>query len=103
VSVAPAICDDFGCGDYNQNGTVDAADYVVWRKTLGQSGPDLAADGNSNELVEAADYYVWRKHFGRVAIGAAAQTPLPEPSAFLLFAIAGLLRRCIVGRHRTIP
>ena len=26
-------------GDYNHNGTVDAADYVVWRKG------DLAADG----------------------------------------------------------
>ena len=25
-------------GDYNQNGTVDAADYVVWRKTLGTGG-----------------------------------------------------------------
>ena len=25
-------------GDYNRNGTVDAADYVVWRKTLGTTG-----------------------------------------------------------------
>ena len=26
-------------GDYNRNGVTDAADYVVWRKTLGQTGP----------------------------------------------------------------
>jgi len=25
------------CRDYNRNGIVDAADYIVWRKTLGQS------------------------------------------------------------------
>jgi hypothetical protein len=25
-------------GDYNGDGTVDAADYVVWRKTLGTTG-----------------------------------------------------------------
>ena len=35
-------------GDYNQNGFVDAADYVVWRDTLGQMGAGLAADGNNN-------------------------------------------------------
>ena len=28
-------------GDYNRNGNVDAADYVVWRKTLGQAGTGL--------------------------------------------------------------
>ena len=28
-------------GDYNGNGVVDAADYVVWRKTLGSSVPNF--------------------------------------------------------------
>ena len=35
-------------GDYNKNGIVDAADYVVYRKTLGQTGAGLPADGNGN-------------------------------------------------------
>ena len=26
-------------GDYNNNGLIDAADYVVWRQTLGQTAP----------------------------------------------------------------
>ena len=26
-------------GDYNGNGVVDAADYTVWRDSLGQTGP----------------------------------------------------------------
>ncbi len=43
-------------GDYNQNGFVDAADYVVWRNTLGQIGAGLAADGNNNGTIDAADY-----------------------------------------------
>jgi hypothetical protein len=29
-------------GDYNHNGIVDAADYTVWRDTLGQTGAGLA-------------------------------------------------------------
>ena len=39
-------------GDYNQNGIVDAADYALWRDTLGEMGMDLAADGNENGQVD---------------------------------------------------
>ena len=42
-------------GDYNNDGTVDAADYVVWRDTLG-STTDLRADGNPNLVIDANDY-----------------------------------------------
>ena len=43
-------------GDYNLNGVVDAADYVVWRQTLGQRGVGLAADGNNNNGVDSGDF-----------------------------------------------
>jgi hypothetical protein len=58
-------------GDYNKNGVVDAADYVVWRETLSQMGPNLAADGNANNQVDPGDYEVWRANFG--AVGAASR------------------------------
>jgi hypothetical protein len=55
-------------GDYNGNGTVDAADYVVWRKTLG-SDTDLRANGDntgsSAGVIDQADNAVWRANFGR--------------------------------------
>src|SRR4051812_31255617 len=50
-------------GDYNKNGTVDAADYAIWRKTLGSSSR-LAADGDGNGTIEQADYSFWRSRFG---------------------------------------
>jgi hypothetical protein len=28
-------------GDYNRNGVADAADYTLWRNTLGQSVPPV--------------------------------------------------------------
>jgi hypothetical protein len=46
-------------GDYNQNGTVDASDYVVWRKGLGTT-------------YAQADYDVWRAHFGQAGASGAA-------------------------------
>ncbi|HEY3394287.1 MAG TPA: hypothetical protein VGK58_16355, partial [Lacipirellulaceae bacterium] len=54
-------------GDYNQDGNVDAADYVVWRNLLGASGvlAYSGADGNGDGVVDDEDYGVWRANFGR--------------------------------------
>jgi hypothetical protein len=61
-------------GDFNNDGKVDAADYVVWRKTDGsQSG-----------------YDTWRTNFGRTSgsgAGLGASTAVPEPSTALLGAL----------------
>ncbi len=35
-------------GDYTRDGVVDAADYSLWRDSLGATGPNLAADGNGD-------------------------------------------------------
>jgi hypothetical protein len=75
-------------GDYNLNGTVDAADYVVWRKMLGQSGSGLAADGDGNGTIDTGDYDLWRAHFAQAA-GAAAATiaMVPEPENLRILVI----------------
>jgi hypothetical protein len=62
-------------GDYNLNGAVDAADYVVWRDTLGitddgiDPAEDMRANGNnegtSMDHIDEADYAVWRMNFGQ--------------------------------------
>ena len=58
-------------GDYNQDGTVDAADYTVWRDSLGANVAAFAgADGSGNGVVDQADYEVWKANFGAVATGA---------------------------------
>jgi hypothetical protein len=62
-------------GDYNRNGAVDAADYVVWRKALGSTVPPFTgADGDGSGIIDQADLAVWRANFGRTlppAAGAA--------------------------------
>jgi hypothetical protein len=87
-------------GDYNDDGTVDAADYVVWRNTLGQTVPKdqqnnpllgTGADGDGDGIITAADYEVWRARFGETAAGAALPaTSVPEPTT-LAMALAALL------------
>lgn len=77
-------------GDYNFDGIVDAADYSVWRDTLG-STTDLRADasgptvGTPNGIVDQADYTFWKSHFGNTlpAAGSAATTSAPSVAAVM--------------------
>ena len=55
-------------GDYNQDGNVDAADYVVWRK-------------NPSGIYTPNDYDVWRAHFGQTAGSGLALPSANPPSA----------------------
>jgi hypothetical protein len=96
-------------GDYNQNGIVDAADFVVWRKTLGQTGliPGSGADGNANGMIDSGDYDFWRSHFGNVpgsGSGATVSAAVPEPTTIAFVPMAfGVLAlsfvRCRERRH----
>jgi hypothetical protein len=92
-------------GDYNHNGAVDAPDYVLWRKMLGQLvPPGSAADGNGNGAVDFGDYNVWRAHFAQPASsvsGASANAAVPEPetAVLVIFALVGLCLRG-GGPHR---
>jgi hypothetical protein len=69
-------------GDYNLNGVVDGADYVIWRNTLGTGVPQFSgADGNGNGLIDNGDYSVWRIHFGSVLTAAAGSMTITDESS----------------------
>jgi hypothetical protein len=77
-------------GDYNGDGKVDAADYVVWRKSPGSFGG-------------AGGYTTWRANYGNppgAGAGLNSASGVPEPSTALLI-LSGLvavsLRRKIRG------
>jgi hypothetical protein len=77
-------------GDYNENGSVDAADYNVWRDNLdtGFVLPNRSPSETGN--VNQADYDFWKNNF-TAAPGAviAAASAVPEPlSASLVLVMA---------------
>jgi hypothetical protein len=74
-------------GDYNGNGIVDAADYVLWRK-----GGPLQNEVDSPGIVNVADYSAWRARFGSTSgSGSTFEiTSIPEAATVTLL-IFGLL------------
>ncbi len=96
--------------DYNRNGIVDAADYVIWRKQNGTSVPmGTGADGNGDGMVNAADYNLWRAHFGLPAGagsgGSLSTGVVPEPmsGALLAVGVLGMLMIARNPRRRLLP
>jgi hypothetical protein len=85
----------FLAGDYNEDGIVNAADYVVWRK-YNNTATTLPNDSTPG-LVNGADYIAWRSHFGQTAgSGAIAggSSAVPEPESWILVSVlAGLVWR----------
>ena len=79
-------------GDYTADGRVDAADYTVWRDTLGDAGGGLPADGDGDGRITQLDYEFWRMQFGTAA---SADRAVPEPAfrAIVLSALAVVARR----------
>jgi len=65
-------------GDFNQDGKVDAADYVVWRKGFGTT-------------FSITDYNNWRANFGQTGGSGASFEAIPEPTQI------GLLVSCAIA------
>jgi hypothetical protein len=90
-------------GDFNGDGQVDAADYAVWRNSLGQVGTGLAADANDDGAITAADYSIWKSHFG-TTVGAslsATSAMIPEPAGWFVTVLAASTLAVCRKRNRT--
>jgi hypothetical protein len=92
-------------GDYNADGDVDDLDFDAWRKSFGNSGAGLPADGNGNGVVDAADYVIFRNNEGasvHSGAGGGATAAVPEPSAAAII-VASLVLLPVLTCRRQLP
>jgi hypothetical protein len=95
LSLAPALLTP--TGDFDKNGVVDGADFLLWQRELGESGGTLAADANHDGAVNADDLSLWQIHFGETTAGtfpSARQIPESSTYALAICALAGGILRC---------
>ena len=96
LTIGPAVGGVLG--DYNGNGVVDMADYVLWR-----NGGPLQNEVNSLGTVDASDYTAWRARFGNTSgsgssLSAVAAVPEPGSCSLVILAIGSI---CVIaGRSR---
>ena len=89
-------------GDFNGNGSVDLADYTVWRDNLGAVDESGFAPGTGNGGgVDVTDYTDWKANFGNTGAGSlVASATVPEPSTWVVGLIVMLL--CFGLRRETV-
>jgi T5SS/PEP-CTERM-associated repeat protein len=75
-------------GDYNDDGKVDAADYVVWRKYSGT--PTTLPNDPHGGTIGTLQFNTWRANFGNMAGsgGASENEAIPEPATLVLLLVA---------------
>lgn len=67
-------------GDANSDGSVNQADYDIWKAHYGEQSSDTgiySGDFNQNGRVDGVDYNIWRTNFGR------SLSTTPTPTAAL--------------------
>jgi autotransporter-associated beta strand protein len=83
-------------GDFNNDGQVDAGDYVTWKKNEGTNNA-LANDNGLGTPIGPAHYDLWRANFGNPPGGGSTldSSAVPEPTSvgLLLIGIAAMLYR----------
>lgn len=90
-------------GDYNLDGTVNLADYTVWRDSIGSSTPlpNQNPASSTPGVVDQEDYDFWKSQFGTTfpqATPSAIAVQVPEPGAIV---VAGLIIGGLVMWRRT--
>jgi hypothetical protein len=78
-------------GDFDSDGDVDGADFVIWQTNFPKpDGANLSmGDADGDFDVDGADFVIWQSHFPTSPLP--GSSPVPEPGGILLVAIGGFL------------
>lgn len=89
VFVSNLVADLTVPGDFDSDGDVDGADFVIWQTNFPAAGGHTPATGDADGDgdVDGADFVVWQTHFPTSPAGGIV--PVPEPPAYFLGLLFG--------------
>jgi hypothetical protein len=85
-------------GDYNDDGAVDASDYVVWRKA--ETSTTVLPNDPHGGTIGEQQYNTWRENFGSGLDQPGSGSAVPEPSTLMPFLIGAILLNRLKRRNR---
>lgn len=98
AGIVTVASSSFLAADFNNDNSVNAVDFGIWKGGFGNPTGQVKANGDANAdgAVNGADFLIWQQQFGSGPGGLAAGAPVPEPAAALL----ALLAAPLAGRAR---
>jgi autotransporter-associated beta strand protein len=79
--------------NFDGDGDVDGADFLIWQRGLGGPGGLGEGDANGDGQVTAEDLEIWKSQFGTTGLATSAAGAVPEPAACWL-ALSALAAGC---------
>jgi autotransporter-associated beta strand protein len=82
--------------DFNDDGMIDGADFLIWQRNFGGTGNLGAGDANGDTMINGDDLAIWRNQFGAapsVASGVAAPEPATGALTFVLAVVVFAVER----------
>ncbi len=89
-------------GDFDQDGDVDGADFLIWQRGFGTTGGATLTEGDANGdgNVNGLDLSIWQNTYSLSLGSLSAVVSVPEPSSMLLVVMVLL---CFQQRTSHIP
>ncbi len=87
-----SVGDFFDEADFNEDGVVDNDDEALWEIGYGTASGAVHGDGDADSDfdVDGIDFLIWQRRFGfpfSPVIGSASTSPVPEPTAWMLWLV----------------
>ena len=74
--------------DFNDDGSVDGADFLLWQRGFGDPGSLAMGDANGDGIVDATDLEIWQVQYSSAGGEIAASLAIPEPTTAALLCAA---------------
>ncbi|MBN1853679.1 MAG: M20/M25/M40 family metallo-hydrolase [Pirellulales bacterium] len=95
-----AVVVSFLDSDFNQDGTVNSDDLLVWQAGFGiENGvAPVSGDANGDTNVDGHDFLIWQQQLGLESTMGSASIAIPEPASQALMVIAWIILGCLFKR-----
>ena len=91
----------YSAADFNQDGSVDGLDLLIWQEHFGDIGTALSLQGDADgdDDVDGRDLLIWQREFDAALPLTSSALSVPEPTAVVLLFAGVVMTLCSRNRR----